>query len=261
MICESFQPEACAEKCDFVFLAGEAGLAMRAAPVLLEAGVKVVDLSADFRLEDPDVYAQWYKVKHTAPHLLDEAVYGLPELNKIAIETARLVANPGCHVTAAVLALAPLLSAGMIAPETIIIDSLSGRVRRGPVEVRLGLPLRRDQRKLEAIWGGRRPPAHPGNRAGPELCRRGTGYGHVHSPSGPRDARHSVRSMRSTASTEETEDDLRSAFHDFYADAPFVRLFEAGQFPATKPVFGTNYCHVGLALDPRTSRVVVVSRD
>ena len=101
-----------------MFLAGEAGLAMKVAPHLLEAGKKVVDLSADFRLKDPAVYQEWYKAEHTAPHLLDEAVYGLPELDAEQIAEARLVANPGCHVTAAVLALAPLLDDQMLLNRT-----------------------------------------------------------------------------------------------------------------------------------------------
>ncbi len=96
------------------------------AGLLLEAGKKIVDLSADFGLEDPEVYKEWYKAEHTAPHLLEEAVYGLPELNRMAIETAQLVANPGCHVTAAVLALAPLLDAKIIDTDSLIVDSLSG---------------------------------------------------------------------------------------------------------------------------------------
>ena len=256
LVCESFTPEACAEKCEFVFLAGEPGLAMRVAPALLAAGIKIVDLSADFRLEDPDAYARWYKSEHTAPHLLDEAIYGLPELNKIAIETARLVANPGCHVTAAVLALAPLLSAGMIAPETIIIDSLSGVSGAG--RSKFGLEYHfaeiNESMKPYGVGGVHRhiPEIEQTLSLVAELPVTVTFTPHLVPV---------TRGILSTtyASTEETEDDLRSAFSEFYADAPFVLLFAAGQFPATKPVFGTNYCHIGIALDERTSRVVVIS--
>ena len=254
--CESFHPDACAEQCDAVFLAGEAGLAMRAAPVLLEAGVKIVDLSADFRLEDPDVYAQWYKAKHTAPHLLDEAIYGLPELNKIAIETARLVANPGCHVTAAVLALAPLLGAGMIAPETIIIDSLSGVSGAGRSKFGLDYHFAEINESMKPYGVGGI------HRHIPEIEQVLSFV--AEAPVTVTFTPHLVsvtRGILSTvyASTEETEDDLRAAFEDFYAEAPFVSLLDAGLFPATKPVFGTNYCHLGLALDKRTGRVVVIS--
>jgi N-acetyl-gamma-glutamyl-phosphate reductase len=256
LTCESFDPAVCAEQCDFVFLAGEAGLAMRAAPALLEAGVKIVDLSADFRLEDPEVYARWYQAKHTASHLLDEAVYGLPELNKIAIETARLVANPGCHVTAAVLALAPLLSAGMIAPETIIIDSLSGVSGAGRSKFGLDYHFAEINESMKPYGVG------GVHRHIPEIEQALSFV--AESPVTVTFTPHLVpvtRGILSTvyASTEETEDDLRSAFTEFYADAPFVSLCEAGQFPATKPVFGTNFCRIGLALDPRAGRVVVIA--
>ena len=256
LTCESFRPAACADKCECVFLAGEAGLAMRVVPELLEAGLKIVDLSADFRLEDPDIYQAWYKAEHTAPHLLDEAVYGLPEVNKIAIETARLVANPGCHVTAAVLALAPLLGADMIAPETIIIDSLSGVSGAG--RSKFGLDYH-----FAELNENMRPYGVGGvHRHTPEIEQTLSFL--AEAPVTVTFTPHLIPITRgilatSYASTEETEADLRSAFETFYNDAPFVQLLDAGQFPATKHVFGTNYCQIGLALDARTSRVVVVS--
>ena len=256
LTCESFDPAACADKCDFAFLAGEAGLAMRVVPALLEANLRIVDLSADFRLEDPDVYAVWYKSEHTAPHLLEEAIYGLPELNKIAIGTARLVANPGCHVTAAVLALAPLLSAGMIAPETIIIDSLSGVSGAGRSKFGLDYHFAEINESMKPYGVG------GVHRHIPEIEQALSFV--AEAPVTVTFTPHLIpvtRGILSTvyASTEETEDDLRLALSEFYADAPFVSLLDAGQFPATKPVSGTNHCHLGLALDKRTSRVVVVS--
>lgn len=256
LTCESFSIAACAERCDFVFLAGEAGLAMRAAPELLEAGVKIVDLSADFRLEDPDVYAHWYKMEHTAPHLLDEAVYGLPEINKIAIETARLVANPGCHVTAAVLALAPLLAADLIAPETIIIDSLSGVSGAGRAKFGLDYHFAEINESMKPYGVG------GVHRHIPEIEQMLSFV--AEAPVTVTFTPHLVpitRGILATvyASTEETEADLCSAFAEFYEDAPFVLVLDAGQFPATKHTLGTNFCHLGLALDARTQRIVVVS--
>ena len=126
LVCEVFDPSVAAEKCDLVFLAGEAGLAMKVAPGLLEADKLVIDLSADFRLQDPAAYQEWYKAEHTVPQLLSEAAYGLPETNKSWIACARLVANPGCHVTAAVLGLAPLLNAEIVETKSLIVDSYSG---------------------------------------------------------------------------------------------------------------------------------------
>jgi N-acetyl-gamma-glutamyl-phosphate reductase len=123
----AFDPDALAAQCDLVFLAGETGFAMEHAPALLERGLKVIDLSADFRLKDPAQFADWYGKAHTASEWLAEAVYGLPELTPTdAYKNARLIANPGCYPTAAGLALAPLLQMGVAEPDGIIIDAKSG---------------------------------------------------------------------------------------------------------------------------------------
>jgi len=112
--------------CDVVFCATPNGVAMQHAPALLEAGVKIVDLAADFRLKAPVVWEQWYKVPHACPELLAEAVYGLPEVNRAAIKTARLVANPGCYPTVSILALYPLIKENLIELDSMIIDAKSG---------------------------------------------------------------------------------------------------------------------------------------
>ncbi len=114
-----------ADDSDVVFLALPHGTALRVVPELLGAGVRVVDLGADFRLRDPTAYARWYKQEHTAPELLGEAVYGLPELHRTRVRNARLVANPGCYPSAAVLALAPLVQAGLVAGP-VAVDAKSG---------------------------------------------------------------------------------------------------------------------------------------
>ncbi|MCS7273629.1 MAG: N-acetyl-gamma-glutamyl-phosphate reductase, partial [Fimbriimonadales bacterium] len=122
-----YDPEALAAQCEVVFLAGETGFAMEHAPELLQRGLKVIDLSADFRLKDPAAFAEWYGKPHLAPEWLPQALYGLPELTPVdAYATVRLVANPGCYPTAAALALAPLLKAGLAMPNQIIIDAKSG---------------------------------------------------------------------------------------------------------------------------------------
>lgn len=262
LVCEVFDLAACADKCDFVFLAGEAGLAMKAAPGLLEAGKKVVDLSADFRLKDPAVYQEWYKAEHTAPELLKEAVYGLPELGQEKITSARLVANPGCHVTAAVLALLPLVEwvsqadNDAIDFKSIIVDSLSGVSGAG--RSKFGLDYH-----FAEINESIRPYAVGGvHRHTPEIEQTltqaaGTAITVTFTP-------HLVpitRGILTTTYALLNDDglDLHAIYRDFYQDAPFVTILEAGQFPATKHVFGTNYCHIGLAVDKRTNRVIVVS--
>ena len=259
--CETFDAAVCADRCDFVFLAGEAGLAMQVVPKLLEAGKKIVDLSADFRLEDPHVYQEWYKAEHTAPHLLEDAVYGLPEINRIAIETARLVANPGCHVTAAVLALAPLLDAKMVDTSSLIVDSLSGVSGAGRSKFGLDYHFAEINESIRPY---------------------GVGGVHRHTPEIEQTLSqiagepilisftpHLVPITRGILATTYANlapqggdggaSDLYELYQDFYLGAWFVEISEPGSFPATKHVTGTNYCHIGLAVDERTNRVVVIS--
>jgi len=266
LICEVFDPAACAARCDLVFLAGEAGLAMTIAPHLLEAGKKVVDLSADFRLKDPAVYQEWYKAEHTAPELLDEAVYGLPEITgKSAIGKARLLANPGCHVTAAVLGLAPLLNAESVETKSLIIDSYSGVSGAG--RSKFGLDYH-----FSEVNESMRPYGVGGvHRHTPEIEQALSGLG-------GEDALVTLtphlapitRGILTTSYAAPTSSlappllgaggaDLHALYRDFYQDAPFVTILDPGQFPATKHVYGTNFCHIGLAVDKRTNRVIVVS--
>ena len=262
LVCEVFDPAVCADRCDLVFLAGEAGLAMKVAPGLLDAGKKVVDLSADFRLKDPAVYQEWYKAEHTAPQLLDEAVYGLPELNAGEIAEARLVANPGCHVTAAVLALLPFLMGDAIEPASIIIDSLSGVSGAG--RSKFGLDYH-----FSEVNESIRPYGVGGvHRHTPEIEQVLSVVTVTPPPVRVTFTPHLVPITRGILATSYATlkagagdlaqlHELYDAFCDFCT--PFVVLLEPGQFPATKHVYGTNFCHIGLAVDKRTNRVIVVS--
>ena len=256
LTCETFDPASAADKCDLLFLAGEAGLAMQAAPFLLEAGKRVVDLSADFRLKDPEAYQEWYKAEHTAPYLLEQAVYGLPELNREAIRKARLLANPGCHVTAAVLALTPLLAAKTVETNSLIVDSLSGVSGAG--RSKFGLAYH-----FAEINESMRPYGVGGvHRHTPEIEQTlgevaGQALKLTFTP-------HLVPITRGILATSYATlggdpGDLHALYHDFYADVPFVVTLPPGEFPATKHVSGTNFCHIGLTVDKRTNRVIVVS--
>ncbi len=262
LVCEKFDEAVCADKCDFVFLAGESGLAMKIAPGLLGAGKKVVDLSADFRLKDPEAYTEWYKAEHTAPQLLKDAVYGMPEITKKStIQKARLIANPGCHVTAAVLGLAPLLNMEIVETKSLIIDSYSGVSGAG-----------RSKFSLDYHFGEVNESMRP----------YGVGGIHRHTPEieqalswlGGSDVLVTLtphlapitRGILMTAyatprptTPAESLNSLHARYRGWYKNAPFVTVLEAGQFPATKHVYGTNYCHIGLAVDKRTNRVIVVS--
>lgn len=263
LVCEVYDADTCAQRCDFVFLAGEAGLAMQAAPLLLEQGKRVVDLSADFRLKSPAEYETWYGKPHTAPQFLDEAAYGLPELGRDWIGNARLVANPGCHVTAAVLALAPLVRARAIDPATIIIDSLSGVSGAG--RAKFGLDYH-----FAEVNESMRPYGVGGvHRHTPEIEQALTGAlgadvtvtftPHLVPVTRGILATCYASLMEPKNSAQDTLASLHSLCTEFYKDEPFVAVLDAGQFPATKHVQGTNNCHLGIAVDVRTNRVVVVS--
>jgi N-acetyl-gamma-glutamyl-phosphate reductase len=256
LTCEKFELSVAAEKCDVLFLAGENGLAMKIAPQLLEAGKKIIDLSADFRLKDVAAYKEWYKAEHTAPQLLSHAVYGLPELNKKAIANAQLVANPGCYPTSAALALAPLLAEKLIDHNTIIVDSMSGVSGAG-----------RSKFCLDYHFSEVNESARP----------YGVGGVHRHTPEIEQTLSqltvdpvvitftpHLIpitRGILTTAyaSTDEKDvEKLLSLYRSYYESAPFVNVLDEG-FPATKHTYGTNYCHIGLTIDRRTNRVVVIS--
>ncbi|HEX5324768.1 MAG TPA: N-acetyl-gamma-glutamyl-phosphate reductase [Capsulimonadaceae bacterium] len=260
LVCKHFSEEGAIDNCDVVFLAAENGFAMHIAAGLVDAGKKVIDLSADFRLKDLQAYQQWYRLEHTAAGLLEKAVYGLPELYKKEIKSAQLVANPGCYPTAAILALAPLLDSKAVRPDTIVINSLSGVSGAG-----------RSKHTLQYHF--------------PELNESASAYGvagaHRHTPEIEQALSqvagekvtvsftpHLIPITRGILTTAIAElsgeaklDDLRKRFVEFYTDAPFVIVVEPGQFPVTKQTFGTNYVYIGLAVDPRTNRVTVISAE
>ncbi|MFV2090277.1 MAG: N-acetyl-gamma-glutamyl-phosphate reductase, partial [Pseudomonadales bacterium] len=149
--------------CDVVFFATPNGVAMQSVPELLEAGVKIIDLAADFRFKDADEWAQWYDQPHACPQLLEEAVYGLPEVNRAAIKDARLVANPGCYPTAVQLGLLPLLEEGLVDTGRLIADcksAVSGAGRKANV----GTLLCEASESFKAY-------GVPGHRHWPEICQ------------------------------------------------------------------------------------------
>lgn len=248
-------PSVLAQQADLVFTAVPHQTAMGMIPQLLEAGCRVVDLSADFRIRDVSVYEDWYQ-PHTAAELLAEAVYGLPELYRDQVPAARLVANPGCYPTSIALALAPLLEQELIDPTTIIVDSKSGTSGAGRAakvdtlfcEVNegfkaYGLPRHRHTPEIEqtltalakrAVTISFTPHLLPVNRGILSTCYAST------KRTITLDAVHEVYAAR-------------------YADEPFVRVLPKGALPNVAQVNGSNFCDIGLVVDDRTGRVVVVS--
>jgi N-acetyl-gamma-glutamyl-phosphate reductase len=255
IVCEDLSTVEMADRADLFFTAVPHQTAMAIVPDLLKAGKKVIDLSADFRLHDAEVYEKWYQ-NHTAQEHLAEAVYGLPELHRQQIVGTRLVANPGCYPTSVILGLAPLLQLGAIEPETIIVDSKSG-----------------------ASGAGRLP------QTGTLFCEVTDGFkaykvaAHRHTPEMEQEISllskkpvtisftpHLLPITRGILSTiyakltgPMSDSEVNEIYKSFYKDEPFVRLCGSGSYPATQFVRGSNFCDIGFKVDDRTGRIVILS--
>ncbi|MBI4734375.1 MAG: N-acetyl-gamma-glutamyl-phosphate reductase, partial [Rubrobacteridae bacterium] len=235
---------------DVLFLALPHGKAMETAPELIEAGCKVIDLSADYRLDDADTYEAWYKKPHANPELLDNAVYGLPELYADKIKGATFVSNPGCYVTGAILAMAPLLMSKTIDTDGIVINSLSGVSGAGR-DAKPETHFCKVDENLTAYKVGGAHQHIPeieqylSDVAGEEITLSFT-------PHLMPINRGILTTAYADLATSADESDLIDLFADFYEGKPFVKVLSKGQMPQTKSVLGSNYCHVGLAVDGRT---------
>jgi len=248
-------PEAVADLADIVFLAVPHGVSMEFAPIVLKAGRRVVDLSADFRIHSVATYETWYG-RHKTPEMLGEAVYGLPELHRQHIRNTQLVANPGCYPTSIILGLAPVLKSGWIDTDSVIADSKSG------------------------VSGAGRDP-----QIGSLYCEVAGGFkaykvgGHRHTPEIEQELSalagremkisftpHLLPVKRGILSTiyaklgkDKTAEEATALYQAFYRDESFVRVCEPGRFPNLSSVVGSNYCDIGVTVDKRTGRIVIVS--
>lgn len=227
--------------CDVVFYATPNGTAMQQVPALLEAGVRVIDLAADFRLKDPAEWQRWYKVEHACPQLLGDAVYGLPEVNRAAIRSARLVANPGCYATAVQLGLLPLVEAGVVDSDQLIADCKSGVSGAGR-KAELGLLMGEASDNFRAY-------SVAGHRHLPEICQgieaaTGRSIGLTFVPH----LTPMVRGIHATLYARLTDPmaDLQALFEDRYRDEPFVDVLPAGSQPETRSVRGANHCRIAV---------------
>jgi N-acetyl-gamma-glutamyl-phosphate reductase len=239
---------ALAREAKLVFTAVPHQTAMAAVPTILAAGVKVVDLSADFRLRDRAVYEEWY-APHTCPELLEEAVYGLPEFYRQAVKGARLVANPGCYVTSVLTACLPLLKAGLIEPQGIIADSASGVSGAGrSAKLNLLHGEVHENFKAYAVSGHRHTPEMEQElslAAGQDV--RLTFTPHLL----PLD-RGILSTIYARGKAGAGADDIRACWQAAYAGEPFIRVLKKGAMPATKEVRGTNRVQLAVACDPRS---------
>jgi N-acetyl-gamma-glutamyl-phosphate reductase len=256
LVLEPLETSAIIQKADLIFTALPHQAAMLVVPDFLAAGKKVVDLSADYRLHDPAVYGAWYE-PHKNPELLPEAVFGLPELRREAIKKARLIANPGCYPTSVVLGLKPLLENGLIDITSIISDSKSGTSGAGR------------SAKVDSLYC----------EVNDSLKAYGVGGLHRHTPEIEQELswlagqqvtitftphlvpmdRGILSTIYATPTRTVTTEELVALYADVYKDEPFVRPLPKGQFPSTAFVRGSNFCDIGVTLDVRANRIVVVS--
>lgn len=255
LVCDPVDTALIAAKADLAFTALPHQSAMAVVPELLAAGMKVVDLSADYRLRDAAVYEAWY-ASHTSVELLSEAVYGLPELYRAQVTGARLVANPGCYPTSVALALAPLLEAGLIDPSSLIIDSKSGTSGAGR------------SAKVDSLFcevnEGFKAYGVARHRHTPEIEQTLSDL--AGAPVVVNFTPHLLPVNRGILSTcyatlkkPMTTKELVEKFQQHYAGEFFVRVHPVGSLPNVAFVRGSNYCDLGVVSDPRTGRVIVVA--
>ncbi len=248
------------KNCDLIFTATPHGGSVNLVPKLLEGGLKVIDMSADFRLKNPSDYETYYGWKHAHPEMLKEAVYGLPELHREEIKKAKLVACPGCEATAAILGLAPIAKAGLVDKDKIVVDL-----------------------KVGSSGGGSKPsPAsHHPERSNGVRPYKVVGHRHIAEIEQELDALssepvkisftpHAVNIVRGILATIHTfpkqkleNKDLWRAFRGMYGNEPFIRLvkYQKGpyQLPDPKVTMGTNYCDVGFEIDEHANRLLIFS--
>lgn len=253
--CEKLDPDRVAE-CDVAFTALPHGASKEVIPSLIDKGVKVIDLSGDFRYDDVKVYEKWYNQKHSSPELLAESVYGLPELYRDKIKGARLIGNPGCYTTCSILGAYPVLKSGLGSSENIIVDAKSGVTGAGR-----GLALAYQFCECTENTKAYKVATHRHTSEIEQELSKAAGK-EVMISFTP----HLIPQKRGILSTiyvnlnkKCTTEELTEIYKDFYKDEYFVRVKEAGDLPETKHVAGSNFVDIGVVVDERLNRAVIIS--
>ncbi len=256
LVCEKSDVEIIKDRCDAVFLALPHGLSVTIILDLLPTGIKCVDLGADFRLKDPRLYEKYYDKVHEAPEMLADVVYGIPEIYRDKIKGAQLIANPGCFPTGAILPLFPLLSAGLIEHQGIVIDSKTGVSGAGR-GVKATSQFCEINEGIKAYAVGT-------HRHGPEISQElsaaaGTEVEMIFTP-------HLVPMNRGILTTTYTylkdgvdAGQIRRALEYKYGNEEFIRLLPENVMPHTKWVYGSNLVDIGVYVDEKSRRVILVS--
>lgn len=245
--------DAALEQCDVVFFATPNGIAMQQARALVDAGVRVIDLAADFRIRDVAEWQKWYGMEHASPELVAEAVYGLPELNRDQIRTARVLANPGCYPTAVQLGFLPLVEAGIVDLAHLVADAKSGVSGAGrKAEVHTLFAEAADTFKAYGVGGHRHLPEISQGLARMAGAPVGLTFVPHLTPM--------IRGIHATLYARLTgEADLQALFEARYADEPFVDVLPKGSHPETRSVRASNMCRIAVHRPQGGDTVVVLS--
>lgn len=254
--CSSLDVDDIAKSCDVVFTALPHGASKEVIPSLYEKGIKIIDLSGDFRYNDPAVYQQWYGEEHSSPELLDISVYGLCELHRDEIKKATLIGNPGCYTTCSILGFAPLVKAGIADNRSLIIDAKSGVTGAGRGAKIPNLYCEAAETMKAYNIAKHRHTSEIEQElsllAGEDIILSFT-------PHLAPMKRGILATCYANLNGKHTQDELVALYQDFYKDEKFVKVYPSGRLPEVKDIAGSNYVGIGLVLDERLNRVIVVS--
>ena len=256
LVCENLSIEELCQRADLFFAAVPHKTAMDLVPQLLQEGKMVIDLSADFRLRNADVYEKWYQ-EHSSKEFIAQAVYGLPELYREEIKSAKLIANPGCYPTSVILGIAPLLKDKAINPATIIADSKSGTSGAGR-SAKVGSLYCEVADGFKPYGVGRQ------HRHTPEIEQElnqlaGIEFKITFTPHLLPVSRGILSTIYASLIKDITVEDVYALYNKAYQNEPFVRVLKPGTLPATQHVRGSNFCDIGFSIDPANKRVIVTA--
>lgn len=253
--CMDDNMEVLADQVDVIFTATPQGLCASLVNEEILSKVKIIDLSADFRIKDVKVYEEWYKLEHKSPQFIEEAVYGLCEINREDVKKARLVANPGCYTTCSILTCYPLVKEGIIDPNTIIVDAKSGTsgAGRGAKVDNLFCEVNENMKAYGVATHRHTPEIEEqlGYACGEKITINFT-------PHLVPMNRGILATAYASLKKDVTYEEVKAIYDKYYADEKFVRVLEKDVCPQTKWVEGSNYVDVNLKIDPRTNRIIMM---
>ncbi|WP_456081768.1 N-acetyl-gamma-glutamyl-phosphate reductase [Mediterraneibacter sp.] len=253
--CMDDNMEELADQVDVIFTATPQGLCASLVSEEILSKTKIIDLSADFRLKDVNVYEEWYKIEHKAPQYIDEAVYGLCEINRDLVKSARIVANPGCYTTCSILTAYPLAKEGLIDMSTLIIDAKSGTsgAGRGAKLPNLYCEVNENIKAYGVATHRHTPEIEEqlGYASGEKVVLNFT-------PHLVPMNRGILATEYATLKKEVTYEEVKAVYDKYYAKEKFVRVLDRDVCPETKWVEGSNYVDIGFKIDPRTNRIIMM---